>query len=71
MLKHVPSLTVKSLSNTRWESRIKSVTSIRYQAAELRSALSELRHSSDVDPKDKSDAIFCLMHLDALNFWLV
>ena len=56
LLKHVPSLTVKSLSNTRWESRIKSVTAIRYQAAELRSSLSELRHASDTDPKDKSDA---------------
>ena len=56
LLKHVPSLTVKSLSNTRWESRIKSITAIRYQATELRSALSELRHASDTEPKDKSDA---------------
>ncbi|XP_066361025.1 uncharacterized protein [Miscanthus floridulus] len=36
LLKHVPSLTVKSLSNTHWESRIKSVSAIRYQATELR-----------------------------------
>nr|TKW14774.1 hypothetical protein SEVIR_5G188900v2 [Setaria viridis] len=56
LLKHVPSLTVKSLSNTRWKSRIKSVTAIRYQATELRSALSELHHDSDVEPKDRSDA---------------
>src|SRR5688572_28878548 len=35
LLKHVPSLTVKSLSNTHWESLIKSVTAIRYQATEL------------------------------------
>nr|TKW33479.1 hypothetical protein SEVIR_2G238766v2 [Setaria viridis] len=56
LLKHVPSLTVKSLSNTRWESRIKSVTAIRYQATELRSTLSELHHDSDVEPKDRSDA---------------
>ncbi|XP_066333432.1 uncharacterized protein [Miscanthus floridulus] len=54
LLKHVPSLTVKSLSNTRWESRIKSVSAIRYQATEIRAALSELRH--DPDAKDKSDA---------------
>ena len=44
------------MSNTRWESRIKSVSAIRYQATELRSALSELRHSPDIEPKDKSDA---------------
>jgi hypothetical protein len=56
LIKHVPSLTVKALSNTRWESRIKRVTSIRYQAAEIRLALYELRHASDVEPKEKSDA---------------
>ncbi|XP_062201992.1 uncharacterized protein LOC133904509 [Phragmites australis] len=56
LLEHVPSLTVKSLCNTRWESRIKSVKAIRYQAPELRSALLNLREADDTDPKDKSDA---------------
>ena len=41
LLKHVPSLTVKLLSNTHWESRIKSLSAIRYQSTELRLALSE------------------------------
>ncbi|XP_062203442.1 uncharacterized protein LOC133905697 [Phragmites australis] len=56
LLEHIPSLTVKSLCNTRWESRIKSVKPIRYQAPELRSALLNLREADDTDPKDKSDA---------------
>jgi hypothetical protein len=56
LLKHVPSLTVKALCNTRWESRIKSVITIRYQAIEIRSMLYELHHASDVEPKVKSDA---------------
>ncbi|PWZ23497.1 Zinc finger MYM-type protein 1 [Zea mays] len=56
LCKHVPIFTLKSLSNTRWESRISSILAIRYQAKELRSALFELSHASDVEPKDKSDA---------------
>ena len=70
LLEHVPSLTVKSLSNTRWESRIKSVTAIRYQATELRLALSELHHASDIEPKDKSDAKNLFDALGSFEFLL-
>jgi hypothetical protein len=42
------SLTMKALSNTPWESLIKSVTTIRYQVAEIRSTLYELCHASHV-----------------------
>jgi hypothetical protein len=42
LLDHIPGLTVKSLSNTHWESWIKNVQAIRYQAPQLRSALSQL-----------------------------
>uniref|UniRef100_A0ACD5VRY3 Uncharacterized protein n=1 Tax=Avena sativa TaxID=4498 RepID=A0ACD5VRY3_AVESA len=47
LLDHVPSFTLKSLSNTRWESRIKSIKAIRFQAPQLRSALLELSKSGD------------------------
>ncbi|AQK67274.1 hAT dimerization domain-containing protein / transposase-related [Zea mays] len=56
LLDHVPSLTVKSLCNTRWESCIKSVAAIRYQAPHIRAALFELHHASDTEPMAKSDA---------------
>ncbi|XP_066323956.1 uncharacterized protein [Miscanthus floridulus] len=56
LLDHVDGLTVKSLCNTRWESRIKSVIAIRYQAPRLRAALLALSEDPDVESKDRSDA---------------
>ena len=41
------SLTVKSLSQTRWESRVESIKSIRYQAPQIRDALIELARTSE------------------------
>uniref|UniRef100_A0A453QCT1 DUF4371 domain-containing protein n=1 Tax=Aegilops tauschii subsp. strangulata TaxID=200361 RepID=A0A453QCT1_AEGTS len=56
LLDNVPNLTLKPLSNTRWESRIKSVQPIRYQTQQVRSALKELEKSSTDDP---AAFIFC------------
>jgi hypothetical protein len=56
LLDYVESLTVKSLCNTRWESRIKSVKAIRYQAPQLRSALLHVSKDKDAKSKDRSDA---------------
>ncbi|KAH9768703.1 TTF-type domain-containing protein [Citrus sinensis] len=51
----VPNLTVKSLSQTRWESRIENVKAIKFQAPQIRDALLELAEISE-DSKIKSEA---------------
>lgn len=49
-------LTLKPLSSTCWESRIKSVQPIKYQAIHVISALKELEETSTDDPAAVSDA---------------
>ncbi|XP_048550669.1 zinc finger MYM-type protein 1-like [Triticum urartu] len=67
---NVSDLTVKYLSTTRWESRIKSVKAIRFQAPQLRSTLLELERTSDDDPKTKSDAKSLVSALGNFEFLL-
>uniref|UniRef100_A0A7N0TTH6 TTF-type domain-containing protein n=1 Tax=Kalanchoe fedtschenkoi TaxID=63787 RepID=A0A7N0TTH6_KALFE len=69
LLDNVPNFTVKSLSNTRWESRIKSVKAIRFQAPHLRIALSELYDICD-DAKSKSEAESLVSMLENFEFLL-
>jgi hypothetical protein len=71
LINHVESLTVKSWSNTRWESRIKSVKAIRFQAPKIRSALLQLSKDKDVEAKDRSDAKIYLKCLEPLSLYLV
>ncbi|XP_066323474.1 uncharacterized protein [Miscanthus floridulus] len=52
---HIERFTVKPLSDTRWESRIKSVQPIRYQASQIRSALKEVERTCIEDPKSVSE----------------
>ena len=56
LLDNVPKLTLKPLSDTRWESRIKGVQPIRFQTAHVTSALKELEKASTDDPATVSDA---------------
>ncbi|KAG2653039.1 hypothetical protein PVAP13_1NG424076 [Panicum virgatum] len=50
LLDNVPKLTIKPLSNTRWEIRIKSVQPIRYQTPQIRSALQKVEEVCTDDP---------------------
>ncbi|KAK4710448.1 hypothetical protein R3W88_004961 [Solanum pinnatisectum] len=62
----VPSLTLKSLSQTRWKSRIESVKAIQFQTPQIRDALFKLEEVNH-DPKIKSEAN-CLAIFELENF---
>ena len=69
LLDNVPDLTVKSLCNTRWKSRIKSVKAIRFQTPQIRLALLQLYKSYD-DAKSKSEAKSLASSLESFEFLL-
>ena len=50
----MPSLTLKPLSQTRWESRIESIKAIKFQTPQIREALLQLAKTSE-DSKTKSE----------------
>ena len=71
---HITSLTVKPLSETRWESRVGSVKVLRYQATEIHSDLIDIADNLN-DPQSSSeaeslaDAISDFSFLVSVVFW--
>jgi len=68
LVDNVPGLTVKSWSNTRWESRIKSVQAIRFQTPQIRSALIALEKASTDDPMTVSECQSLVSALENFEF---
>jgi hypothetical protein len=70
LLDNVTKLTVKPLSNTRWESRIKSVQPIRYQTPQMRSALQKVEEicTNEGDATGVSDAQYLVSALENFKF---
>ncbi|XP_050383959.1 uncharacterized protein LOC126800607 [Argentina anserina] len=65
---NVKGFTLKSLSTTRWESRIESVKPLRFNAIEIKETLLQLTEA-DKDPKIKSGAkSIATNELETLNF---
>ena len=68
MVDNVLGLTVKSWSNTRWKSRIKSVQAIRFQTPQIRSALIALEKASTDDPMTVSECQSLVSALEHFEF---
>jgi len=64
---HVHNLTLESLSQPRWESRVKSVKVVRFQALQTRDALFKLVVETSDDHKIKSDCL-TTYEIENLNF---
>nr|XP_008105126.1 PREDICTED: zinc finger MYM-type protein 1 [Anolis carolinensis] len=68
LLKHVSTLTLKPLSNTRWESRIEALLPLRYHIEEVYDALYEASQCQKFDGYYKTHAVALLKRLQSFTF---
>ncbi|XP_050792381.1 zinc finger MYM-type protein 1-like [Gopherus flavomarginatus] len=64
---HVNGITIKPLSETRWESRVESVKTLRYQSEEVYEALVAISEEAR-DPKAKSEAQSLASEISSFKF---
>lgn len=72
LCRHVPSLTVKPLSDTRWSSRIDALTPLRYLLSSVCDALEEIYEDSSLTGssgiKTKAEALALLKNISNFKF---
>jgi hypothetical protein len=68
--KHVPSLSLKPVWDTRWESKIDSVQAIRYQTSAVRNALMELGETMMIQKQKAKPQVLLSTSWTSLSFWL-
>ncbi|XP_016850373.2 uncharacterized protein LOC100552400 [Anolis carolinensis] len=68
LLKHISTLTLKPLSNTRWESRIEALLPLRYHIEEVYDALYKASQCQKFDGYYKTRAVALLKRLQSFTF---
>lgn len=68
LLKHIDGLTLKPLSDTRWESRIDAIKPLRYQIGNVYDALLSIYEDPDMDVCARDEASGLLNHIKQFKF---
>lgn len=66
--RHVKKFSLKSHSETRWESRLESLKPLRYEITNVRDALSEISENQDLENLARFEASSLVSHLEKFEF---